>query len=157
MAYRKLTAEVVEALLSLLEMPLAMGYRLYSVRGICEKVGISHMTFYRWLSAYRHLKDAEKPTAAREALLLKFGRGVDAYLRLPFLSVARSGAASAVASDLGVFANTEGMGSEGVDAAPQAAAPQTDAIRKWEKRTTALAGSAEFSEFDAPDFSLKSK
>lgn len=54
--------------------------RLYSVRDLCDTVGISHTTFYRWLRAAAALK-GKRVLTQREQLLRQFGKGIDKIQR----------------------------------------------------------------------------
>ncbi|MYF99902.1 hypothetical protein F4212_12355 [Candidatus Poribacteria bacterium] len=58
---------------------LALGIRArgFCVRRLCADVGISHTTFYRWLTAYRLLGD-KKHLLANEKLLRRLGEAFDA-------------------------------------------------------------------------------
>ena len=89
MAYSKLTPAVIDPLICELRdatrkraacLSVGLSIRWSSVRSICEKAGISHTTFYRWLRAYGSLKHRKGRLTASEKLLGKFGRAVAAYL-----------------------------------------------------------------------------
>ena len=89
MAYSKLTPSVIDPLICELRdatrkraacLSVGLSMRWSSVRSICEKAGISHTTFYRWLRAYGSLKHRKRRLTASEKLLGKFGRAVAAYL-----------------------------------------------------------------------------
>lgn len=80
----KLTEAMVDQILTKLrERPsvtsgfLALGIpiRLYCVRDICEEVGISRTTFYRWLRAAAALR-YKRGLTQREQLLRQLGRGI---------------------------------------------------------------------------------
>ena len=89
MAYSKLTASFIDALISELRvatrsrgkfMSVGLPMHLLSVRYICTKAGISHTTFYRWLRVYGSLKQRKERLTASEKLLCQFGRAVEAYI-----------------------------------------------------------------------------
>ena len=89
MAYSKLTPAVIAPLICELRdatrkraacLSVGLSIRWSSVRSICEKAGISHTTFYRWLRAYHSLKQRKRRLTTSEKLLGKFGRAVEAYL-----------------------------------------------------------------------------
>ena len=89
MAYRKLTASTLKGILSDLKKAvqkrrafhtLGIHGGFFSVRALCKKRGISHMTYYRWLRAYRAIKNKKRLTSDEKKLRI-FGEAVDACYR----------------------------------------------------------------------------
>ncbi len=85
MAYAKLTPSLVDAFIKEFEVVAtadligqsAVSVRKLSIRAICEKVGVSHNTFYRWLRAYRALVARDKKGQEQEQTLIAFGEAVE--------------------------------------------------------------------------------
>lgn len=87
MAYRKLTQEVIDTITSELRIGMQASSalrstvfpsRVFSVRKICEKAGISHTTFYRWMREYRSIKQHKGRLTDSEKQVLSFGCAVEA-------------------------------------------------------------------------------
>ena len=159
MANNKLTPAVIETLICELRdatrmraacLSAGLSIRWSSVRSICEKAGISHTTFYRWLRAYRLLKQRKGRLTASEQLLGEFGRVVETYLAVD-ASVKEVGAQT-----LETFKPSRRSRSSKVAVSPPPEEhPDTSA---FEARTDALVGNlGNLVAFDIPKFSLKNK
>lgn len=85
MAYSKLTPSLVAAFIKEFEVVATadqIGHpvgsvRKLSIRAICERVGVSHNTFYRWLRAYRALVTRGEKGQEQEQTLIAFGEAVE--------------------------------------------------------------------------------
>ena len=86
MAYRKLTQMVIDTIVSELRIgkqachafrSIGCPVRLFSLRSVCEKAGISHTTFYRWMREYHALKGRKGQLTDSELQVLSFGRAVE--------------------------------------------------------------------------------
>ena len=86
MAYRKLTQAVIDTIVSELTegrqacfalRSIGCPVRLFSLRSVCEKAGISHTTFYRWMREYHALKGRKGQLTDSELQVLSFGRAVE--------------------------------------------------------------------------------
>ena len=159
MAYSKLTPAVIEPLICELRdatrkraacLSVGLSIRWSSVRSICEKAGISHTTFYRWLRAYRSLKHRKGRLTASDKLLGKFGRAVEAYLAVD------AGVKEVGAQTLETLKASRRLrrGKASVSPPPEAH-PDLSA---FEARTDELVGNlGNVTAFDMPKLSLKNK
>lgn len=79
MANSKFTSSVMSAFISELASGLKglCSSRSHYLRAVCEKVGISHTTFYRHMRRYRALEKCDRPLTSEEKSLVLFGRQVD--------------------------------------------------------------------------------
>ena len=86
MAYRKLTQAVIDTIVSELTegrqacfalRSIGCPVRVFSLRSVCEKAGISHTTFYRWMREYHALKGRKGQLTDSELQVLSFGRAVE--------------------------------------------------------------------------------
>ena len=86
MAYRKLTQMVIDTIVSELRegrqayftlRSIGCPVRVFSLRSVCEKAGISHTTFYRWMREYHALKRRKGQLTDSELQVLSFGRAVE--------------------------------------------------------------------------------
>ena len=161
--YSKLTSEVVDTLICELRQAtrfrreafsvgLSMG--LSSVRSICREVGISHTTFYRWLKAYRGLKQRHEGLTPAEELLYDFGSAAEAYLEV-------SSTSGIIGSnDLApVIASHDAVASEPPETPDDSSPSQNEdpKLSALESRTDELVSSVGEVVFDVPYFSLKNK
>lgn len=82
MAHAKFTKDVQSEILSELEgfMQQTILYTSDNIRSVCEKVGISHTTFYRQMQRYRTLEKSNKPITQQETDLVAFGQRVETLL-----------------------------------------------------------------------------
>lgn len=83
MANHKFTADVKAAFLEALGTGVGDGVvsRSNYLRAVCEKVGISHTTYYRHMRKYRALVERGEPFTDTERELVDFGHQVDALVR----------------------------------------------------------------------------
>jgi transposase-like protein len=159
MAYSKLTPAVIEPLICELRdatqtrvacLSAGLSIRWSSVRSICEKAGISHTTFYRWLRAYGSLKHRKGRLTASEKLLGKFGRAVEAYLAVD------AGVKEVGAQTLETLKASRRLrrGKASVSPPPE----EHPDLSAFEARTDELVGNfGNVTAFDMPKLSLKNK
>ena len=147
MAYQKLTQSVLTLLetelaahLHMARVWAAYGEKLgvFSVRGICKKVGISHTTYYRWLRAYRALVGARGPFTERQKLLCKFGEIVDQVQQEVSIQPAQQHNILAVLAKEKSSVKRDELSSEPLQAAQ---------VSDCEKRTDALSKGVGFKTF----------
>ena len=158
MAYSKLTPSVIEPLICELRdatrkraacLSVGLSIRWSSVRSICEKAGISHTTFYRWLRAYGSLKHRKGRLTASEKLLGKFGRAVEAYLAVD------AGVKEVGAQTLETLKASRRLRRGKARVSPPEEHPDLSA---FEARTDELVGNfGNVTAFDMPKLSLKNK
>ena len=161
--YSKLTPEVINTLICQLRQAtrfrraaISAGLSMYlsSVRSICREVGISHTTFYRWLKAYRGLKQRHEGLTLAEQLLCDFGSAAEAYLEVSSTSVIIG------SNDLApVIASHDAVAPEPPETPDDSSPSQNEdpKLSALESRTDELVSSVGEVVFDVPDFSLKNK
>lgn len=138
MAYSKLTPSLVDAFIKAFEVVStgdmigqpAVSVRKPSIRAVCEKVGVSHNTFYRWLRAYRALVATGKKGQEQENTLIAFGEAVET-----------------------MYANYEEQ--EYIASVDTLPACPTRSVEDLEVLTDQLTDSFSIVEFDTPNFAKK--
>lgn len=159
MANSKLTPVVIEPLVCELRdatrrrsayLSMGLSIRSSSVRSVCKKAGISHTTFYRWLRAYRSMKQCKRRLTASEKLLVKFGRVVETYLAID-VSVKEVDA-----QPLEMLKPSRRPRSSKSPVSPPA--EERPDLLAFEARTDALVGNlGNLAAFETPKFSLKNE
>ena len=155
MAYRKLTQEVIDTIVSELLTQsmqprhvfgsIGFRYRMFSVRSVCKKAGISHTTFYRWIRAYRLIKWRERQLTDAEQQVLSFGDAIEAVIDRLIDDVSAEALAALLFGD--IFSEIEGIDTTET---PEASDPSA-----WEDLTEALTEGIRLVEFDVPNFTKK--
>ena len=180
MAYRKLTQAVIDTIVSELRegrqacfdlRSIGCPVRVFSLRSVCEKAGISHTTFYRWMHEYRALKGRKGQLTDSELQVLSFGRAVEG---VAVEGVAVEGVAVEIdrfkedwsAEEFGalLFGETD---EELEDLLLGETVPEDEEIdsiaetreesdaSSWEELTDQLTGGIRLVEFDLPNFTKK--
>lgn len=137
MAYSKLTPSLVDAFIKAFEVVAtgdmigqsAVSVRKPSIRAVCEIVGVSHNTFYRWLRAYRALVAIGKKGQEQENLIA-FGEAVET-----------------------MYANYEEQ--EYIASVDTSPACPMRSVEDLEKLTDQLTASFSIVEFDTPNFAKR--
>ena len=155
MAYRKLTQEVIDTIVSELAESMqprhtfgstGFRYRMFSVRSICKKAGISHTTFYRWIRAYRLIKWRKRRMTESELQVLSFGHAIETVIDRFLGDVSAEALEFLLLGD--IFSEIEGI--DATAEMSEASDPSS-----WEELTEELTGGIRLVEFDIPNFTKK--
>ena len=152
MASPKLNETIINEILSALQrrvnsginlLSVGISTRLYSIRALCNEVGISHTTFYRWLRAGAAL-GGKSGLTQREQLLQAFWIGVE-----DILGEVKALKSQNVSADR--MQHLSHNQRPDISQTPEPIAKESSEVSEWEARTEELtAGIASF-DFEAID------
>lgn len=163
MAYSKLTQSWLDDACATLDALVCRGrelaargisYRL-SIRGMCCELGLSHMTYYRWMRAYHALSGDFSDYTDTERRLFAFGSAMESALS-EFAGFRQVCSGLDVGSELrSLMKSVDREGACEYSAHAKRRAKRDKQLTAWERKTCRMSRGRGYVSFASPRFTKK--